>query len=101
MLIDRSQRDRRDLWDKVWRDRHGHVVVFQMPNIWLIAWVILTLISLLSPSHNTANLFWWLSTGVLVIWALLEVFRGVNYFRRGLGLVILLMTVGASFGIGL
>ncbi|HTB49162.1 MAG TPA: hypothetical protein VK712_03710 [Verrucomicrobiae bacterium] len=101
MLRDRSQRDRRDLWDKIWRDRHGHVVVFQMPNIWLIAWVILTLISLLSPSHNTANLFWWLSTGVLVIWALLEVFRGVNYFRRGLGLVILLMTVGASFGIGL
>lgn len=72
-----------------------------MPNAWLIAWIIFTLISLLSSSKGAANVFWWLSSGTLVIWALLEVFRGVNYFRRALGVVILLMTIGSVFGIGL
>jgi hypothetical protein len=101
MRLNSGRRDQRDFWTKFWRDRQGRIVIFQLPNIWLIAWVILTCISLLAPSHSTANTFWWLSSAALAIWALLEIGRGVNYFRRLLGLLILIMIVGGMFGIGL
>jgi hypothetical protein len=91
----------RDLWDRVWRDQQGHYVVFQWPNIPLIAWAVLTCISVLTPSRSTASTFWWLASVALAIWALLEIFRGVNYFRRALGLFVLLMLIGGAFGIGL
>jgi sterol desaturase/sphingolipid hydroxylase (fatty acid hydroxylase superfamily) len=97
----RARRPQRSLWSKLWRDRQGRIVIYQTPNIWLIAWMVLTFISLLSSSKTTANVFWWLGCGVLVIWSLLEIFRGANYFRRALGAVVLLITVAASFGIGL
>ncbi|HEY5442243.1 MAG TPA: hypothetical protein VIJ68_01755 [Candidatus Saccharimonadales bacterium] len=101
MRLSNGRHDRRSLWDKIWRTRAGDIVIFQMPNIWLIIWVVLTCISLLASSHNMANTFWWLSSAVLAIWALLEIFKGVNYFRRALGVFILLLTIGTLFGIGL
>jgi hypothetical protein len=101
MRLNNGRHDRRNLWDRIWRNRRGDIVIWQTPNIWLIAWVILTCVSLFASSHSMANIVWWLSSAVLATWALLEIFKGVNYFRRGLGLVVLLMTVGATFGIGL
>lgn len=97
----RSRHSQRSLWDKIWRDERGHVVIYQTPNVWIIAWVVLNCISLLSSSNKVENFFWWLGSGVLVIWALLEIFRGANYFRQALGLLVLLITVGSAFGIGL
>ncbi len=97
----RARRPQRSLWSKIWRDHRGRVVIYQTPNIWLVVWIVLTIISMLSSSKTTANIFWWLSCCVLAIWSLLELFRGVNYFRRALGAVILLITVAAAFGIGL
>ena len=97
----RPRRPQRSLWNKIWRDRRGQVVIWQTPNVWLIVWVVLTIISLFSSSHTTQKDFWWLSAAVLGIWALLEIFRGVNYFRRALGLFILFITIASAFGIGL
>jgi hypothetical protein len=91
----------RSLWDKTWRDRHGRVVLWQTPNASLIAWVVLTLISLFSSSHTVQKVFWWGSVTALLVWSFLETWHGVNYFRRALGAVILLMTIGAAFGVGL
>jgi hypothetical protein len=101
MRLSSGRQDRRSLWSRIWRNRHGDVVIFQMPNVWLIAWAILTCISVLAASRTMANTFWWLSSTVLVIWSLLEIFKGVNYFRRGLGLFVLALTIGSLFGIGL
>jgi len=101
MRLSSGRHDRRDLWDKIWRNKQGRIVIFQMPNVWLIAWAVLTCVSLLAASHSVANTFWWLSSAVLAIWALLEIFRGANYFRRALGGFVLLMIVGGMFGIGL
>ncbi len=83
---------RHDLWSKIWKDRHGHVVIWQMPNIPLIAWAVLTAISLFF-SGSVANILSGLGSAALVIWALLEVFRGTNYFRRALGLLVLVVAV--------
>lgn len=87
-----------DWWDKFWKDKHGEVVVYQHPNIWLIAWVLLALVSLF-VSENLADVLWHISLGVLAIWALLEIFKGVNYFRRTMGAVVLLLVVLAAFRI--
>ena|ERR1035438_2758402 len=89
----------RSYWDKFWKDRNGRIVIVQIPNIWLIAWLIFELISILVASHSLASVSWWLATTVLVIWALLETFKGVNYFRRLLGTTIAVMTILSVFGI--
>jgi hypothetical protein len=96
-----QQANDRDLWDKFWRDHHGSMVVFQMPNVWLIAWLVLEVVSLLVASHRVEIVSWWLATAALAVWALLEIFQGVNYFRRLLGLIVALLTLLSVFGVGL
>jgi hypothetical protein len=92
---------RRDnLWDKFWYDSRGKVVVFQWPNIWLIGWVVLAFLSMVVPRGKSSDIFWWASTAVLAFWALLEIFKGVNYFRRLLGAAVLLLTIASAFNIG-
>jgi hypothetical protein len=58
----------------------------------LIGWAVLTVISLLF-SGRVSDVFSWAAHAALIIWALLELFKGVNYFRRGLGLVILIFAI--------
>ncbi|HEY1063879.1 MAG TPA: hypothetical protein VGE30_01115 [Candidatus Saccharimonadales bacterium] len=89
-----------DLWDKFWKDKHGNVVVYQHPNIFLIAWVILALISLF-VNEPLSDLLWHISLGVLAIWSLLEIFKGVNYFRRLFGGFVLLLVVLAVFRVAI
>lgn len=95
-----SYQDNRNLWDKTWKDRRGHIVIFQMPNVWLIAWAVLTFISLFT-NGTAANVLWWLAEIALFGWALLEALRGVNYFRRGLGVIVALLVIGSIFKVGL
>lgn len=82
----------RDWWNKIWRDKHGRIVIWQTPNVPLIVWAILTFLSLL-VNGGLANAFYWLGSAALIIWSLLELFKGVNYFRRALGLLVLIMAV--------
>lgn len=85
-----------DWWDKFWKDKHGDVVVYQHPNIWLIGWLVLTLISLFLTG-TPADVLWYVALGLLTIWALLELLRGVNYLRRTVGAAVLLLIVIAVF----
>jgi hypothetical protein len=82
----------RSLWDRIWKDRRGHVVIWQTPNIALIGWAVLTFLSLLF-SGRQADIFSWLGSASLITWSLLEMFKGVNYFRRALGALVLIMAV--------
>jgi hypothetical protein len=85
-----DRRVKRSLWDKTWKDRRGRVVVWQTPNIALIGWVTLTFLSLLIGGR-LADIFSWLGSAALIIWSLLEIFKGANYFRQALGLLVLVM----------
>jgi hypothetical protein len=87
------QTNNRSLWDKFWRDKEGNIVIAQIPNVWLILWIILEIVSLFSSSHRTELITWWLASAALGIWSLLEIFRGVNYFRRVLGLCVAVLTL--------
>lgn len=83
-----------NLWDRIWKDRKGNVVVIQKPNVFLIAWVVLTIISLFIVGRGTmADVFAIAGCVSLVIWAINEFWRGVNYFRRALGLFVLIFAV--------
>ncbi len=86
----RSRQAERSLWDKIWKDGQGNVVIWQFPNLWLIGWAVLDVASLFMANKSTASdILSWLSSGALIIWSLLEILTGVNYFRRGLGVVVL------------
>jgi len=84
--------DARELWDKFWRDDRDKIIVWQTPNAFLIAWVVLTIVSLLT-SGKLSDVFSWISIAALLIWSVLEMWKGVNYFRRLLGLVVFALTV--------
>jgi hypothetical protein len=85
-------RDSRSLWSKTWRNRQGKVVIWQTPNLPLIAWAGLTFFSLM-VNGRLADILSWLGSAGLIIWSLLEIFKGVNYFRRALGLLVLFMAI--------
>lgn len=87
--------------NRIWRDSDGKIVLWQTPNIWLLVWAAAELASFLIGQGKLESAIHWVGSAALIIWALLEIFQGVNYFRRALGAVVLLVTVGSIFKIGL
>jgi hypothetical protein len=83
---------RRSFWDRIWKDQSGKVVIWQTPNVWLIAWAVFTCLSLFFIG-GAGDVSSWIASGSLVVWSILEVLMGADYFRRALGLVVLLYAV--------
>lgn len=82
----------RGLWDRTWKDKRGRIVIWQTPNIPLITWAVLTVLSLL-VGGRLADVFSWAASAALIAWSLLEVSKGSSYFRRALGLLVLAYAV--------
>ncbi|MHC5724544.1 MAG: hypothetical protein ACYTXY_10415 [Nostoc sp.] len=78
------------LVDKTFRDSDGKIVLAQMPNLPLIVWIVTSLLALIFTSGKINVLLELLANGSLFTWAWLELFQGVNYFRRALGLAVLI-----------
>jgi len=78
------------------KDNKGQVVICQKPNLPLIGWIIFTILKLIFSGYQPKlyYLFSLLSFGFIFTWAWLEITSGVNYFRRVLGLIVL---IGAVF----
>jgi len=95
----RSMQHEQDLWDRIWHNKEGDVVIWQRPNIPMIAWVVLTLVSIFT-NGTISNVIWYLAAASLAIWALMEIVWGANYFRRFLGAVVVLFILGALFKVG-
>jgi hypothetical protein len=86
------QKNIETVWDKFWRNDEGKIVIWQTPSIPLIGWVVFTIVSLIVSPKN-ADIFQWIAAVSLLAWCLLEIFKGANYFRRLLGLVVLVINV--------
>ncbi|MBW4563722.1 MAG: hypothetical protein KME32_21770 [Mojavia pulchra JT2-VF2] len=84
------------LVDKTFRDSSGKIVLAQMPNLPLIVWVVTSLLALIFTSGNINTVLDVVANGSLFTWAWLELFQGVNYFRRALGLVVLIALVASK-----
>lgn len=82
------------LFDKIFRDSNGNIVIAQPPNLPIIVWGVASLLKLIFTTgliNVGLNL---VAFGSLFTWAWLELFQGVNYFRRMLGFVVLVGFIG-------
>lgn len=77
------------LFDTVFRDEQGEIVIAQPPNLSLSIWIGASLLELAvseGPIHETLEI---VALAAIIVWSLQELLDGVNYFRRGLGLLVL------------
>lgn len=77
------------LFNQVFRDSEGKIVIAQIPNLPLIVWIVASLLKILFTTGKINLGLDLLAFGSLFTWAWEELFQGVNYFRRGLGLLVL------------
>ena len=84
---------KQSLSDRFWNDKNGKFVVWQRPNILLAFWIAALILSIVLPDSGLERLISLLSGVAIFAWALLELFLGVNYFRRLLGLCVVLLIV--------
>lgn len=85
------------LFNRTFRDGEGKIVIAQMPNPPLWVWLSATLFKLF-PFTTSGNIHSGLDAiafGALFTWAWQELFQGVNYFRRSLGLIVLLVAIAS------
>ncbi len=83
------------LFDQVFRDSDGNIVIAQPPNPPLIVWLVASLLQLFFTEGDVNTGLEVLAFGSIFTWAWQELFSGVNYFRRGLGLIVLIGVIGS------
>ena len=78
----------RSLFDWFFRDRRtGKILVAHVPNLPILLWMTTVLARQITDQGTTADaLLAWAGSFTLAWWALDEVVRGVNPWRRVLGL---------------
>jgi hypothetical protein len=84
------------LVDKTFRDSNGKIVLAQMPNLPLIVWIVASLLALFFTNGKINTVLVLLADGSLFTWAWMELFQGVNYFRRLLGLAVFIGIIGSK-----
>lgn len=87
------------LFDRTFRDSEGNIVIAQMPNLPILVGLTATFLQFVLPSGEIQTTFGLVAFGALFTWAWQELFEGVNYFRRSLGLIglVSLLTLGLNF----
>lgn len=83
------------LVQKIFMDRHGNVTLTQKPNLPLIVWLLATIMEKILSAGPIDRLASLVAFGAIFTWAWLETFQGVNYFRRALGLLVMIMITAA------
>lgn len=85
-----------DYLNKLFKNKDGKVVIWQFPNAPLLVAIAAWLLR-----HFTEGTLHTIGDGVffgaILVWAGLEVFSGVNYFRRGLGLLVAALVISSRF----
>ncbi len=78
------------LSERIFRDSDGQIVIGQPPNLPLIVGLAATGLQVILPSGGGQAALELIAFGAWFTWAWQEIFEGVNYFRRFLGLIVLL-----------
>ena len=81
--------------NRVFHDADGKIVLAQTPNLPLIAWGVASLLQLIFTTGKVNTGLNVLAFGALFTWAWLELFDGVNYFRRALGIFVLIFAIAS------
>lgn len=85
----------RRVLDWLFRNRTtGGITVLQWPNLSLSIFIVAALVRRLAdPTGSARTVITVVATAALLWWAVGEVARGVNPFRRLLGAVVLIVTI--------
>lgn len=82
-----------DIQKNFFRDNSGHIVLWQWPNAPLYGWISTKLVSMIVPNNHLKTGLSHLGMASLFTWAYLELTKGVNYFRRILGFLVLSLLI--------
>lgn len=77
----------------IFKDKDGRIVITQRPNLPILSWIFFTITANLLPDGQLQAAAEIMALGSVFTWAWLELFQGVNTFRRILGATILLGVV--------
>ena len=77
-------------FDRFFRDKDGKVVLAQSPNLPKLVWLASLCLQLVIKTGTMATVLEYISITALAVWAGLELFKGDTYFRKTLGLIVLL-----------
>jgi hypothetical protein len=81
------------LFDRLFRDGTGEIVIGQPPNLPILIWISATLLKLVFKTGQINIALDLLAVSSLLYWSFLEITEGVNYFRRDLGVVVLIAII--------
>ncbi len=84
------------LFDRTFRDSEGNIVIAQPPNLPLIVGISASLLKLVVTTGTINLALDLVAFGALFTWAWEELFQGVNYFRRALGLIALVALISSK-----
>lgn len=68
-------------------------VFWQTPNLPIMVWFVALVLGKLLQQGTIHQILSLVSFGALFTWAYLEIFQGVNNFRRALGLAVLIFSI--------
>ena len=85
------------LFDKCFKDKEGNIALTEQANPPIIVAVIAAMPALLLSGNIAGVIFGLVSFGAFFTWAWMEIFDGVNYFRRALGAALMLAIFTAAF----
>lgn len=82
-----------DYLTNFFKDKNGKVVLGQTPNAPLVGWFVFLVLAHVIPTGRWQQVAGYVSFGFIFTWAWLELTQGVNYFRRLLGAVVLILAI--------
>jgi hypothetical protein len=97
--LEKAEAKQATLFDRTFRDSEGNIVIAQMPNLPILLGLAATLLQFVLPSGRLQTTFALVAFGTLFTWAWQELFEGVNYFRRSLGLIGLVSLIALGLNL--
>ncbi len=79
------------------KNKNGDIIIWQSPNLLLYLWGLLKIITFTLANTQLKNGLRYTASAVLFSWAYLEITKGQSNFRKSLGVIVLLATVGGYF----
>jgi len=84
-------KNKRTFKDKCFKDKHGNVVIGQTPNLALSVAMISLIFGVFLSEGIVSEFVDIVAFGTFFTFAWLELFQGVNYFRRLYGFIVLVI----------
>lgn len=72
-------------------------MVWQKPNLFLWIWIVATVMSIIMNTNAVERFMVFIGGIAIIIWSIMEIYSGVNYFRRLLGVCVLMLIIASRF----